>query len=205
MLLEFQNPSDWRFPRCSQVNGVAAWWWGFFGVAQWVRAFCCYTSKLKIGWDKLLWGCFHDKWNLGGLKFPSLYPYIPAAPEKSHFKGTLCKTQISKMFILHQLHPPGQRAVIWSLFLSLRMQTLLVGAVNNVGLSETADLSRNTEFTAKTRWGHVVLWRIFTTRNAACGMWSCPNSTFQVINKPSVFFASFAPMLMFFKCTTRGI
>lgn len=70
---------------------------------------------------------------------------------------------------------------------TLRMLTF-VGR-HSKSLSETADLSHNTGLWAKpTRSWHMLFQGICTTRNAACGMWSCPNSTFQVITKPSVLF-----------------
>lgn len=67
------SKSIWLTDWCSQMYVMAAWWWGFPGECILLRCFLYCTSKLKIGWGKLLWGCFHDKWNVGGLKFPSLY------------------------------------------------------------------------------------------------------------------------------------
>lgn len=88
-------------------------------------------------------------------------------------------------------------------FRTPRCNVMLVGSSKDGGISATARPTRS--------W-HVVFRGICTTRNAACGAWSCPNSTFQAINKRSALFpassffcASLAPTMVFFKCTTRGI
>lgn len=137
------------------------------------------TPKLKI---KLFWGCFHDKWNLWG-QFSNFLPSIHTS--QRHQRCPILKVLFAQRTpSISSFRSPCCNMIALPHF--KEADICWYRHSKDVGFSETADLSRNTVLTAKTQWGHVLLWGIFTTRNAACGRWSCPKSIFQGINKPSV-------------------